>query len=457
MKYLSLFIALLSLNSMSQMLDKDSFVQRLIEFHPFFAQQELTSKIKQIEATSASTIDEWTVGINTHLKNETDSVSNLYDDLNTHTLNISASKVFADTGASVILSQAWTENTKDNVGSSNKKFSVDYSLPLWRNVDGINNTMDSDVAYIERAIDRLDKKEKKEQFILEKLKKFVDLSYAQEQKSINEEHLVLAAQELELTQKKYEASIVDRVDVLLQEDAFLRAKQQLLQSEQELTLLQHEIAILLDIDFSELLVSFDLYEQNSFHIDDLKSHIFEDSRIAKIANLNESILKRQLVSLKNKSRPELDLKLGLSSESDGTTYLNVLQGLNPAFSIGVELTYQLGNTRGLSSIAINQVSIDRLEQQKQEQLLSIYSQAMVLKKKVILLAEMSISNRNQIEIARQRTTEERKRYSNGYGQASAVIKSQNNEQNAILNLAKTAKNYQRTVLDYQAIVDNLLP
>jgi hypothetical protein len=38
-----------------------------------------------------------------------------------------------------------------------------------------------------------------------------------------------------------------------------------------------------------------------------------------------------------------------------------------------------------------------------------------------------------------------------------VIKSQNNEQNAILNLAKTAKNYQRTVLDYQAIVDNLLP
>jgi hypothetical protein len=135
----------------------------------------------------------------------------------------------------------------------------------------------------------------------------------------------------------------------------------------------------------------------------------------------------------------------------------VLQGFNPAITLGLDLKYPLGNTKSISSVAKNQVSIDRLEQQKQDQLLSIYLQAKVLKEKITLLSEMMDSNRAQIDISKERTSQEKYRYANSQGQASLIISSQNNEQSALLSLAKTAKNYQKTVLDYMAAVDKLLP
>ena len=456
MRYTLITVAFISSSLMSQTLDKSTFIERLFEVHPFFVGQDLTSKIKRIDEASALATDEWTLGVNSQLKNETDSISSTYDDLNTHTLNVSASKSFANNGAKISLSQGWTEKRND-IESSNKKFALDYTIPLWKNKDGINLRMDADIANIEILIDGLDKQEKREQFILEKLKKFIDLSYAQEQKSINEQRLILAAEELDLTTRKYEASIVDMVDLLSQKEAFLKSKQQLLESEQELILLQHEIAILLELDSHEVYINFDLYKEYYFDIEDLRSYIFDNSRTAKIANLNKKVLQRQLLSLENKLEPDLDVNFGLSSESNGTTYLNVLQGFNPAFTVGIDLTYPIGDTKGLSSVAKNQISIDRQEQQKMEQLLSIYSQAKVLKEKIILLSEMIESNRAQIEIAKERATQEKYRYDNSNIQASLVISSQNNEQNAILNLAKTAKNYQKAVLDYRATIDSLLP
>lgn len=455
MKYILICILLLSTNLIAQGIDKANFIDRLIEVHPFFVGQELTSKIKSIDESSALATDEWTLGINSKLKNETDSISTTYNDLNTHTLNLTASKSFAKNGAKLSLSQGWTEKSND-INSSNKKFALDYTIPIWKDRGGINLTTDADVAKIEILIDKIDKQEKREQFVLEKLKKFIDLSYAQEQKSINEQSLVLAAKDLDLISRKYEASIVEKVDVLSEKEAFLKVKQQLLQSEQELILLQHEIAILLDYDILDIHTNYDLYSEHSFNVDDLRSHIFENSRIAKIADLNIKVLERKLSSLENKLEPELDVNFGLSSESNGTTYLNVMQGFNPAFSIGVDLTYPLGGTKDLSNVAKNQISIDIKEQQKSEQLLSIYSQAKVLKERIILLAEMMESNRRQIEIAKERTIQEKYRYENSNSQASLVINSKNNEQNAILNLAKTAKNYQKAVLGYMATIDKLL-
>jgi outer membrane protein TolC len=46
--------------------------------------------------------------------------------------------------------------------------------------------------------------------------------------------------------------VVEKVDVLLQQDAYQRANQQLLQAQQDLILLRHEIAIILSLDFSKV-------------------------------------------------------------------------------------------------------------------------------------------------------------------------------------------------------------
>ena len=66
------------------------------------------------------------------------------------------------------------------------------------------------------------------------------------------------------------------------------------------------------------------------------------------------------------------------------------------------------------------------------------------------------ANKTQIQIAKQRTVEEKTLYAEGNGQISFLISAQNNEQSAKLNYMKTARNYQKSVLEYKASIDQLV-
>jgi outer membrane protein TolC len=48
----------------------------------------------------------------------------------------------------------------------------------------------------------------------------------------------------------------NRKDVLSQQDAYQTANQKLLQAQQDLTLLRHEIAVALDLDFEKVVIFF---------------------------------------------------------------------------------------------------------------------------------------------------------------------------------------------------------
>ena len=75
MRYTLITVAFISSSLMSQTLDKSTFIERLFEVHPFFVGQDLTSKIKRIDEASALATDEWTLGVNSQLKNETSLIS----------------------------------------------------------------------------------------------------------------------------------------------------------------------------------------------------------------------------------------------------------------------------------------------------------------------------------------------------------------------------------------------
>ncbi len=124
--------------------------------------------------------------------------------------------------------------------------------------------------------------------------------------------------------------------------------------------------------------------------------------------------------------------------------------------MGLGLSYPIGGTKAKSNIEKTQIKITKLKQQRREQLLDIFAQAKVLKQKIGHLSKMLDSNKVQIKIAKARAVEEKSRYENGNSQASFVISAQNNEQNVKLNYAKVAKNYQKSVIDFKAVVDQLL-
>jgi len=436
-----------------QAISEREFVEQLKSTHPFFEQQALSSQIKQVEKYLTNANEDWIVAIDSNYKNEnaSDVSSSTYNKLNTTSVDVSATRKLADSGSDITFKHTWKDKSKD-VDTTRNKFSLDYTYPLLRNRYGVNDQLDGDVAQISIEKNTLERLEQEENFILKKLKRFVDLAYAQEQQLINERRLVLAGQELNLVKQKFAASVVDKVDVLLQEDAYQRAQQQLLQAQQDLILLRHEVAITLALNFDQVVANIDLYKIYAAK----EVRLLTDTRVLKITALDQKTLKRQLFSFKNESEAKLDLNLGLASEGENSSYSNSLENQSATWNVGLGWSYPLGGIKSSNNVKKAEIKLARLAQYKREQLLDINIQATILKEKIKLLMQMLKSNKKQISIAKARTVEERERYANGSGQASFVISAQNNEQNAQLGYAQVATNYQKAVLDFKATIDQLV-
>ncbi len=449
--FISIAIILSSFNA--QAMSEYEFVERLKNTHPFFKQQALSSQIKQVEKHLTSANEDWIIAIDGNYKNEnaSDISSSTYNKLETTSVDVSATRKIVNSGSNITFKHTWKDKNKD-VNTTRNKFSLDYTYPLLRNRDGVNDRLDADVAQIAIEQNTLERLEQEEGFILKKLKRFVDLAYAQEQQLINERRLILAEQELSLVKQKFSASVVDKVDVLLQEDAYQRAQQQLLQAQQDLILLRHEISITLALDFNQAVAEMDLYKAYT----PKDAQLLVNTRVLKITDLNKKTLRRQLRSFKNESEAKLDLNLGLASEGENSNYSNSLENQSATWNVGLGLSYPLGGVKSNNNIKKVEIKLARLALSKQEQLLDLNVQAITLKEKISLLMQMFKSNKKQIAIAQARTLEERDRYANGSGQASFVISAQNNEQNAQLSYAQVATSYQKAVLDFKATIDQLV-
>lgn len=457
MKKVLIITTLLSALNVQALSEKD-FTERLQASHPFFNQQTLFSKIKLIEKRATKANEDWVVAIESWYQSQdkdNNDISTTVANLDTASVDISTSRKHADTGSDVTLKHTWKDKSRSTDTTSNG-FSLDYTYPLLQNKDGINDRLSADVAQIAISKNVLEQLEAQENFILTKLNRFIDLAYMQEQSSINKQRLALAKKELNLVKEKYVASVVEKVDVLLQQDAYQTAKQKYLQAQQDLTLLRHEIAIMLDLDFEQIVADMDLYKIYHPNTVALKAYLSKNSRALKINNLSQKTLKRQLLSFKNISEAKLDLNLGISSAGENSNYSKSLNNQSTTWKVGLDLSYPLGGIASSSNIEKANIELEILSQSKREQLLDVYTKAKTLKEKIQLLKEMMHSNKAQIEIAKARTVEEKQRYNNSNGQASFVINAQNNEQVVQLGYAQVAKNYQKSVLEFKASIDQLI-
>lgn len=453
---LSIFIGFLLIATQVHSMDEQTFVDRLKNTHPFFTQQNLTAQIKQIDKQATTAIEDWTLGLDSQYKDEnaTDVSTSTYDKLETTSIDLSVKKKFAQSGADVVLKHTWKEKNKD-VNNVRNKFSIDYTLPLLQNKDGINDQLQYDLADINIHINTLEQAEKEEDFIADKLKKLIDLAYYQEQYNINQQRLSLAKSQLDLVNKKFAASLVDKVDVLSQEDAYQGAKQQLLRAKQDLVLMRQEIAILLSMEGSSIKADLNLYQPYQFNANNLKDLLAKDSRVLKKNDLQQDLLERELKSFKNQSQAQLDLNLGLSSEGEKSTYSQSLENQSPTWNIGLDLSYPIGGVKNKTDVEKTQVKLSRKKQEKQEKLISLYTNTATLKEKIELLWDILNSNKIRIDIAKSRAQEEVERYNKGNTESNFVISAQNNAQDAHLNYAKAARDYQKAVIDFKAATDQL--
>lgn len=443
-----LSITLILTASFASALTTTEFITQL-KNHPFFQTQQLSKELKNLDLKASKANRDWQIGVDSNYQNsDLNNLNSTNIQQNTKSLGITAGKKIISSGGDLSLKHIWTQRN----GSDNNITSIDYIHPLLKNKYGINDRLNNDLAVLAVALEKLNIAEKTEDFIRENFSKFIDLAYFEAQKTINQKRLNLAVAELKLVKAKYAASVVDKADVLVAEDAHQNATQQWLQAKQDLLLGQHELAIILGLEVKNIKAEFDLFKTYNLTSINLSKKL-NQGRVLTTFKLNHKILKRRLKSAENNTNAKLDLRLNISSEDDNNANS---KNQNPAYKIGLGFSYPLGNTKNKTAADRISTEILQLKTSKRETFLRLLSSAKITREKIHSLLEILKSNKQQIKIAKARTSEQRQQYLDGNGQASFVINAQNNQQNAELGHARTGRQYQKTVLEFRSIIDELL-
>ena len=325
-KTLSLGITLLCISNALAMTQSE-FVERLTNTHPFFTQQGLEKQSSQLDYVASTANQDWVLGSSIEFIEMSDSQIS--------SSRITATHKLVKTGADVSISKSWSDISSKTTALTSDEFLVNYTQPLLKGFGGINDRLSSDLLRIKTEINSLKLKQSEEAFVLSQLFKLLDLSNAQQQLSLAASRLKLADQELKLVKDKFAQSVVDKVDVLLQKDAYQRAYQQHLQAEQDLDLLKQELAITLDMPAKSMMSDYDLYQLYHSNVDDLPKHLKMYTTEMQTAKLEQAVLIRQLNSDKNNTQLQLDLKLGAGYDTDDI------------WNVGLGLSYPLGNTKAI--------------------------------------------------------------------------------------------------------------
>jgi len=434
----------------------EEFSAKLMQTHPFFLQLSLSEKVSLIEQKIARTYTDWKIqmGANESFSSGDDISSRLYSDLFTTSYDISASRIIANTGANLNLKHSWNRTDKDNTVLNSNVISLDYVRPLLQNKNGLNDRLAVDVADIDLLTNQLNLLEQAESFLASKLTLLVDLALKQELEQLYMFQLELSKQQLDLSEEKFSNSLIDKSSLLQERDAYISANQQWLQSSRELNILRKELAALIDVNESEMVVEFDLFKEQT--IVRVEPAVFvKNLRTMQKFDFDKSKLQRQLETYENKTMPTVDLNLGIATQAEDDKYFSSFGNRDFSWNIGVDVSYPLGVRKEFFDVERSEINIAQLDAQRRETEINSEQQISYLLAQIDLLAELVEISLEQGDLANEKVIEEKTKYNDARGQKSSLIAAQKNANLARLSNLQTAASYQKIIIDYRATTDQL--
>ena len=434
----------------------EEFSTKLMQTHPYFLQLSLSEKVSLVDQKIARTYADWNIqmGVNESFSAGDDISSRLYKDLYITSYEVSAHRKIANSGANLNLKHSWSRSDKDSTVLNTNVFSLDYVKPLLQNQNGLNDRLAVDIADINLLAKQVSLLEQAESFLASKLTKLVDLALKQELEQLYMFQLELSKQQLDLAEEKFSNSLIDKSSLLQEKDTYVKANQQWLQSSRELNILRQELASLINVKESEMVVEFDLFKEQP--IMRVEPAVFvKNSRSMQKFDFDKSKLQRRLETYENKTMPSVNLNMGIASQAEDDKYFSSFGNRDFSWNIGVDVSYPLGVRKESLDVERAEISIAQLDAQRRETEINLEQQVSYLLAQIDLLAELVDISLEQGELANEKVIEEKTKYDNARGQKSLLIAAQKNANLVRLSNVQTAASYQKIIIDYRAATDQL--
>ena len=454
-------------SEISQTVTLTEFLNQLKNEHPLFTKENLTSEIFRARQQSLTGAQDWNLVSSVGYFSDEPVISFASPSKTSGTsFSGGLEKTFWGTGGRLsttitttslkfALPMGFEGIPTDNYQS---EIALTYIHPLMRNRKGFLDRLQYNLMQFDIDATEINALENEENFLTESANKFLNWVFLVEQRNIIEERLNLSRTELERTERKRKANLVEKVDLIRAGDAVRIAEQNMFLSESRLKGLKAELAVLTQQDdYDNTTPLYELYNTETLPLlEEVRANIESDSRIVRMLNIRIQQLNLVRRGFKETAKPNLALVAQLNKKE-----LN--EGLGGSFGlektdalIALQFSIPLGNKTAKSNISQTDVQISQLQSQIREVVIGLTSIISNLHTQMTEMEKVLRLNVEQINSSREKTDEELKLYNQGRGDLTFVIQSRDNEQNAKLLYAVNALTYHSLLIQYRSLTDQLL-
>ena len=454
-------------SEISQTVTLTEFLNQLKNEHPLFTKENLTSEIFRARQQSLTGAQDWNFASSLgYFSNEPVINFSGPDKTVGGSFNGGIVKTFWGTGgrlSTTITTTSLSFTLPASFGAFPTDFyqsevALTYIHPLMKNRKGFLDRLQYNLMQFDIDATEINALENEENFLTESANKFLNWVFLVEQRNIIEERLNLSRTELERTERKRKANLVEKVDLIRAGDAVRIAEQNMFLSESRLKGLKAELAVLTQQDdYDNTTPLYELYNTETLPLlEEVRANIKSDSRIVRMLNIRIQQLNLVRRGFKETAKPNLGLVAQLSKKELNES-LSGSFGLEKTDAlIALQFSIPLGNKTAKSNISQTDVQISQLQSQIREVVIGLTSIISNLHTQMTEMEKVLRLNVEQINSSREKTEEELKLYNQGRGDLTFVIQSRDNEQNAKLLYAVNAFTYHTLFIQYRSLTDQLL-
>ena len=443
------------------------FLSQLKNEHPLFTKENLTAEIFRTRQQSLAGAQDWNLVSSVGYFSDQPVISFASPSKTSGTsFSGGLEKTFWGTGGR-LSTTITTTSLKfalpmgfDAIPSDNyqSEMALTYIHPLMKNRKGFLDRLQYNLMQFDIDATEINALENEENFLTESANKFLNWVFLVEQRNIIEERLNLSRTELERTERKRKANLVEKVDLIRAGDAVRIAEQNLFLSESRLKGLKAELAVLTQQDdYDNTTPLYELYNTETLPLlEEVRANIESDSRIVRMLNIRIQQLNLVRRGFKETAKPNLGLVAQLSKKELNESLSGSFGLEKTDVLIALQFSIPLGNKTAKSNISQTDVQISQLQSQIREVVIGLTSIISNLHTQMTEMEKVLRLNVEQINSSREKTDEELKLYNQGRGDLTFVIQSRDNEQNAKMLYAVNALTYHSLLIQYRSLTDQLL-
>lgn len=465
-----LFLLNLSLNVMGEDVISGNpitlaeYLERVKDNHPFFEKESLNAKINRWEGESLLGGQEWIFTLQPFYNRFGEVTAKARSAEGAHNVGgeISLSKSVWETGGWLELGFQSDYTRTEGLESFDydlftQSVTLSYIQPLLKNIGGDLYRLGYDLNQYNIKASEVQAIESGEGFLLDVGLRFIDWMHFSEQIYFNRERLELAQEQLAQTTRRFQANLVDRVDVIRAEDAIRSSQQGLIQLEAQWKAKQAELAVISQSeDIYSSTPQHELYELETLpSLQESSNRLRERARVFEPLRIAQTQLERSKWGYQQAMKPELTLTMSGSLKGSDGEFVQSLEMIHPDLHVDLELKVPSLYKEQSSKIKKADAQLEQLAATVRDLQVTLEANLRALMIQILEMERVLELNRELIKSAQERTKEELKLYNQGRGELNFVIQARDNEKNAKLSYAGNAVSYQKLALQYRALMDEL--